>query len=78
MEAPVEIRYAGVVLGRAQEVRQVEGQAATFFIVGRDPMPVGTVVYVHSGEKRTPARVVRAVESTDATVSGMQVRLLEE
>jgi len=78
MEAPLEIRYTGVVIGRAQEVRNAEGDALSFFIPVRDPMPVGTVLHIRSGEQETPVRVVRAVESTDATVCGMQVRTIGE
>jgi hypothetical protein len=78
MEAPLEIRYAGVVIGRAQEVRNAEGDALSFFIPVRDPMPVGTVLRMCSGEQETPVRVVRAIESTDATVCGMQVRTIGE
>jgi hypothetical protein len=78
MEAPLEIRYAGVVIGRAQEVRSAEGDPLSFFIPVRDPMPVGTVLHIRSGEQETPVRVVRAVESTDAAACGMHVRTLGE
>jgi hypothetical protein len=77
MEAPVEIRYAGVVIGRAQEVRGGEAEDS-FFLPGKEPMPVGTVVRLRSGESEIPARVLRAVESTDPLVAGMQVRLIGE
>ncbi len=76
MEAPVEICYAGVVVGRAQEVRSTEGETLAFFLALREPMPVGTVVSLRSGGQETPARVVRAVEAADAVGSGMQVRLI--
>jgi hypothetical protein len=76
MEAPVEICYAGVVVGRAQEVRSSEGETSAFFLSLREPMPVGTVVSLRSGGQETPARVVRAVEAADAAGSGMQVRLI--
>jgi hypothetical protein len=78
MEAPLEIRYAGVVIGRAQEVRGAEGDAPTFFIPVRDPMPVGTVLHLRAGDRETPVRVVRAVETTDAAACGMQVRTIGE
>jgi hypothetical protein len=78
MEAPLEIRYAGVVIGRAQEVRGAEGDAPTFFIPVRDPMPVGTVLHLRAGDRETPVRVVRAVETTDAAACGMQVRSIGE
>jgi hypothetical protein len=78
MEAPLEIRYAGVVIGRAQEVRSAEGDVPSFFIPVRDPMPVGTVLRMRSGDHETPVRVVRAVETTDATACGMRVRTIGE
>ena len=78
MEAPLEIRYAGVVIGRAQEVRNAEGEPLSFFIPVRDPMPVGTVLHIRSGEQETPVRVVRAVETTDAAACGIQVRTIGE
>ncbi len=78
MEAPLEIRYAGVVIGRAQEVRSAEGDSPSLFIPVRDPMPVGSVLHLRSGERETPVRVVRAVETTDAAACGMQVRTLGE
>ncbi len=77
MEAPVEIRYAGVVIGRAQEVRGADDES-TFFLPGKEPMPVGTVVHLRSGDRETPARVLRAVESPDPSVAGMHVRLIGE
>jgi hypothetical protein len=78
MEAPVEIRYAGVVIGRAQEVRGADGDSPSFFLVVREPMPVGSVLHLRAGDRETPARVVRTVESPDATACGMQVRLIGE
>jgi hypothetical protein len=42
----------------------------------RDPMPVGTVLRMRSGDHETPVRVVRAVETTDAASCGMQVRTI--
>ena len=77
MEAPLEVRYAGVIIGRAPEVRGANGES-TFFLPGKEPMPVGTVVRLRSGDRETPARVLRAVESADPAVAGMQVRLIGE
>jgi hypothetical protein len=76
MEAPIEIRYAGVVVGRAQEVRQSEGDDTAFFIPVRDPMPVGTLVRLRSRDRETPARVMRTLEAADG--AGMHVRLVGE
>ena len=78
MEAPLEIRYAGVVIGRAQDIPSAEGDAPPFFIPIRDPMPVGTVLRLRAGDRETPVRVVRAVESADAATCGIQVRTIGE
>ena len=78
MEAPLEIRYAGVVIGRAQEVRSAEANAPSFFLPVRDPMPVGTVLRLRAGDHETPVRVVRAIEVADAAACGMQVRTIGE
>jgi hypothetical protein len=72
MQAPVEICYAGVVIARAEEVR--EGEGGEFFIVMKDPLPVGTLLGVRSADSLVSARVLRVVESADPTASGMQVR----
>jgi hypothetical protein len=77
MESPVEIRYAGVVIGRAQEIRGSDGDSS-FFLVVRDPMPVGSVVHLRTGDRETPARVIHTVESADAAAAGIQVRLIGE
>lgn len=76
MEAPVEIRYAGVVIGRAQEVKDADGDSP--FLLVREPMPVGTVVQLRSGGDVVSARVMNAIESADASASGMRVHVLAE
>jgi hypothetical protein len=76
MQAPIEIRYAGVVVGRVQEVSTSDGDASSYFLPLREPMPVGSVVRLRSGDQETPARVVRAVEAAEAAGSGMHVRLI--
>lgn len=77
MQAPLEIRYAGVIIGRAQELRTTEGDTM-YFLPSKEPMPVGTLLRLRSGRGEAPARVVRAVESPDPAVCGMEVRLVGE
>jgi hypothetical protein len=72
MQAPVEICYAGVVITRADEVR--EGERGEFFVVMKDPLPVGTPLDVRSADARASVRVSHVVESADGAGSGMQVR----
>lgn len=76
MESPVEIRYAGVVIGRAQEVRSADGDSPSFFLVVREPMPVGSVLHLRTGDRETPARVVHTVESPDPAACGIEVRFI--
>jgi hypothetical protein len=77
MEAPVEIRYSGVILGRVGEMPNA-GEAAPFFLPMREPLPVGTVLRLRLEDRETPVRVVHTVESPDPDVAGMQVRTIGE
>ena len=72
MQAPVEICYAGVVIARGEEVR--EGESGEFFVVMKEPLPVGTLLGLRSADSLVSVRVLRVVESADAANSGMQVR----
>ena len=72
MQAPVEICYAGVVITRADEVR--EGEGGEFFVVTKDPLPVGTLLDVRSADSLVSVRVLHVVESADGAESGMRVR----
>ncbi len=73
MEA-IEIRYAGIVVGRASEARDADDGIGTVLLVP-EPMPVGTVVSV--GAEATPMRVTKVTESADAAVAGMVVHPLD-
>lgn len=77
MEAPVEIRYSGVILGRIDEMPNA-GEMAPFFLPMREPLPVGTVLHLRLEDRETPVRVVRTVESPDPDVAGMHVRAIGE
>jgi hypothetical protein len=72
MQAPVEICYAGVVVSRAEEVR--EGAGGELFVVMKDPLPVGTLLGVRSGDELITVRVAHVAETADGAESGMQVR----
>lgn len=77
MEAQVEVRYSGVVLGRIGELPSPDSDAP-FFLPMREPMPVGTVLRLRLDDRETPVRVLRAIESADPNVAGMQVRPVGE
>jgi hypothetical protein len=74
MQAPVEIHYAGVVVARAEEMREVEG--GELFIVIKEPLPVGTLVGVSTPEAQFNVRVAHVVETVDGADNGMRVRRL--
>lgn len=73
MEAPVEVRYSGVILGHINELPSPDSQVA-FFLPMREPMPVGTVLRLRLEDRETPVRVIRTIESPDPNLAGMQVR----
>jgi hypothetical protein len=67
----IEIRYAGVLLGRATQARD-QGPAG-LFIAYAEPLPVGTQIAVKTSEGEQAGRVTEVVESSDPTVAGMRV-----
>jgi hypothetical protein len=75
METPVEIRYAGVVIARANEVRRMTVGGVDMFLAMPEPLPAGTVVSLNNG---TQARVEKVIESTDPSVAGIYVKLLND
>jgi len=75
METPVEIRYAGVVVARANEVRRMTVGGVDLFLAMPEPLPAGTVVSLNND---TQARIEKVIESTDPSVAGVYVRLLGE
>jgi hypothetical protein len=75
METPVEIRYAGVVIARANEVRRMTVGGVDMFLAMPEPLPAGTVVSLNNG---TQARVEKVIESTDPSIAGIYVKLLND
>jgi hypothetical protein len=67
----VEVRYAGVVLGRSTQIR--DWSAAGAFVGFAEPMPTGTPLVLKGEGIEQPARVVQVVESADLAVAGMRV-----
>ena len=76
METATEVRYAGVVVGRAAPLRDTDG--AGVFVLCAEPMPVGTPVSLKIEEAERAARVTEVVESADANLAGMRVRFVSE
>lgn len=75
METPVEIRYAGVVVARANEIRRMTVGGVDLFLSMPEPLPAGTVVSLNNGSQ---ARIEKVIESTDPSVAGIYVKLLSD
>jgi hypothetical protein len=75
METPVEIRYAGVVVARANEVRRMTVGGVDLFLAMPEPLPAGTLVALGSDQQ---ARIEKVIESADPSVAGVYVKLLSE
>ncbi|HVZ75599.1 MAG TPA: hypothetical protein VHJ20_24670 [Polyangia bacterium] len=71
MEETIEVRYAGVVVGRTTSVRGLDAHGA--FIGLPEPLPVGTIVTLKLAEGSKEARVEEVVESADPNAVGMRV-----
>lgn len=67
----IEVRYAGVVVGRSTKVRDWGASGA--FIGFAEPLPSGTSLVLRGDGVDQAARVVEVFESADPAVAGMQV-----
>jgi hypothetical protein len=74
VENVIEVRYAGVVVGRSTKVRDWGTSGA--FIGFAEPLPSGTSLVLRGDGVEQPARVVEVVESADPAVAGMQVEFV--
>ena len=70
MDSAIEVRYAGVVVGRATHVKDWSAEGA--FIGFAEPLPTGTRIELRGDETRS-ARVEEAIESSDPSICGMRV-----
>jgi hypothetical protein len=67
----IEVRYAGVVVGRGVLARDLGEDGA--FVGIAEPLPVGTNVSLKIGDAVREGRVDEVVESADLAVVGMRV-----
>jgi hypothetical protein len=72
VENAVEVRYAGVVVGRGALVTELGPDAA--FVGISEPLPVGTLVTLKIGDAIREAWVDEVVESSEPSAVGMRVR----
>jgi hypothetical protein len=74
VENVIEVRYAGVVVGRSTKVRDWDTAGA--FIGFAEPLPSGTSLVLRGDGVDQAARVVEVFESADPAVAGMQVKFV--
>ena len=72
----IEIRYAGVLLGRATQAR--DQSPAGLFVGFSEPLPIGTAVSLKSSDGERVGKVTEVVESADPAVAGMRVQYRTE
>jgi hypothetical protein len=72
----IELRYAGVVIGKATVADPIDecGQSSLFVSVP-DPLPVGTKVGIKVDDRTFDGRVMSVAESTDSAKCGMKIRI---
>jgi hypothetical protein len=72
----IELRYAGVVIGKATVADPIDesGQNGVFVPVP-DPLPVGTKVGVKIDDRTLDGRVIAVAESTESAKCGMKIRI---
>jgi hypothetical protein len=71
VDTSIEIRYAGLVLGRSTTVRDAHDLG--MFVGFAEPLPVGTQLTLKVGDALRDARVDEVVESADPGAAGMRV-----
>lgn len=76
MDTSVEVRYAGVVVGRGLVLRDQGAEGS--FVGIPEPLPVGTRVTLKVGETLREARVAEVFESSEASAVGMRVRWFDD
>jgi hypothetical protein len=76
VETSIELRYAGVVIGKATVSGPVDaGGDKSVFVSVPDPLPVGTKVGIKIDDRMLDGRVIAVAESTDSAKCGMNVRI---
>jgi 2-oxoglutarate dehydrogenase E2 component (dihydrolipoamide succinyltransferase) len=72
VDTSVEVRYAGVVVGRGLVLRDQGAEGS--FVGIPEPLPVGTRVTLKIGDALRDAQVAEVVESAEPSAVGMRLR----
>jgi hypothetical protein len=72
VDSATEVKYAGVVVGRAVPLRDRDD--AGLFLLFAEPLPVGTPVWLKIEDAERTGRVTEVVESADPNLAGMRLR----
>ena len=76
VETSIELRYAGVVIGKATVSGPIdESGESSVFVPVPDPLPVGTKVGLKIDERTLDGRVIAVAESTESSKCGMKIRI---
>jgi hypothetical protein len=70
VDTSIEVRYAGVVVGRTSHARE---EGAGMFVGISEPLPVGTLVTLKVGDALREALVAEVIEAADPSSVGMRV-----
>jgi hypothetical protein len=76
VQAPVEIRYEGVVIDRITGVTGNVDSGAVVQLPTAEPMPVGTRLELWNGSEVSYVRVVRVTEAVAGETAAMHVRAM--
>lgn len=79
MDTTIEVRYAGVVVGRSAIIRELDARG--LFLGMNEPLPVGTPVWLKIGDRAgaeaVPGKVEVVSESHELALAGMRVRFAD-
>lgn len=76
VETSIELRYAGVVIGKATVSGPIdESGENSVFVPVPDPLPVGTKVGLKVDDRTLDGRVIAVAESTESSKCGMKIRI---
>ena len=76
METSIELRYAGVVIGKATVSGPIDESAEnSVFVQVPDPLPVGTKVGLKIDDRTLDGKVIAVAESTESSKCGMKIHI---